>query len=107
MANMKFGIKYTEAEQEIKKIEKAIEDLYINVELIDRNTNGITKDTWVGKDADAYQTKILGYSEKLKSQTEYFSDLIKNLKTMIEEIKEQEEIMSSDIASQNNYNFNS
>ena len=35
------GIKYQEAEVEIEKLEKAIEDLYTNVELIDKNTNGI------------------------------------------------------------------
>ena len=38
------GIRYEEAKTEISKIEKAIEDLYINVDLIDKNTNGISRD---------------------------------------------------------------
>ena len=53
------GIRYEEAKTEISKIEKAIEDLYINVDLIDKNTNGISRDTWVGKDADAFQEKMI------------------------------------------------
>ena len=86
-----FGIRYEEAKTEIAKIEKAIEDLYINAELIDKNTNGISKDTWVGKDADAYQEKILGYSDKLKKQTDSFKELVEKLKDIVEDLKAQEE----------------
>jgi hypothetical protein len=89
------GIRYEEAKTEISKIEKAIDDLYINVELIDDNTNGIANDTWVGKDADIYKEKILKYSNKLKNQTDSFKEVTKTLRNIIEDFKNQEE--SNDI----------
>ena len=58
-------VDYDAASAEIKNMEKAVEDLDINVETIEKNTNGISSDTWVGKDADAYQTNILDYSKNL------------------------------------------
>lgn len=97
------GIKYQEAEVEIEKLEKAIEDLYINVELIDKNTNGISKDTWVGKDADAYQEKILGYSDKLKRQTDSFKELVEKLKDVVAEFKAEEEKSATKMSGEYSY----
>ncbi|MBF0986958.1 MAG: hypothetical protein HXK72_01275 [Clostridiales bacterium] len=97
------GIKYQEAEVEIERIEKAIEDLYTNVELIDKNTNGISKDTWVGKDADAYQEKILGYSDKLKKQTDSFKELVEKLKDVVAEFKAEEEKSATKMSGEFSY----
>ena len=83
-------VNYDDAEKEIDNMKKAVEDLYTNVETIEKNTNGISRDTWVGKDADAYQTKILDYSNKLKNQTDSFNDLIEIVRGYIAGCKAQE-----------------
>ena len=104
MASNVFGIKYNEGEYQIALLEKAIEDLYINVELIDKNTTTISKDTWVGRDADAYQEKILSYSNKLKNQTDSFKQLVETLKQIIKENKEQEENSARGLKESYSYN---
>ena len=87
---------YDAADDEIKNMEKAVEDLDINVETIEKNTNGISSDTWVGKDADAYQTKILEYSKDLKNQTDNFKKLIEEVRNYIQKIKEEEAANASE-----------
>ena len=83
-------VDYNAAEREIDNMKKAVDDLYTNVETIDKNTNGISRDTWVGKDADAYQTKIFEYSKKLKNQTDSFNDLIEIVRGYIAGCKAQD-----------------
>ena len=97
------GIRYEEAKTEISKIEKAIEDLYINVDLIDKNTNGISRDTWVGKDADAFQEKILGYSDKLKLKTDSFKELVEKIKDLVEMYKADEEASARSMSGDYDY----
>jgi hypothetical protein len=89
-------VDYDAADDEIKNMEKAVEDLDINVETIEKNTNGISSDTWVGKDADAYQTKILEYSKDLKNQTDNFKKLIEEVRNYIQKIKEEEAANASE-----------
>lgn len=83
-------VDYDAAEKEIDNMKKAVDDLDINVETIEKNTNGISSDTWVGKDADAYKEKILGYSKELKNQTDNFNDLIEIVRGYIAGCKAQE-----------------
>lgn len=81
-------VDYLAAEREIREMKKAVSDLYTNIETIEKNTNGISRDTWVGKDADAYKEKILDYSKKLKNQTDSFDGVIKEVEGYIDKIKE-------------------
>ena len=93
MASNVLGIKYNEGEYQIALLE-----------LIDKNTTTISKDTWVGRDADAYQEKILSYSNKLKNQTDSFKQLVETLKQIIKENKEQEENSAREL--QESYSYN-
>lgn len=91
-------VDYDAAEKEIDNMKKAVEDLYINVETIEKNTSGISRDTWVGKDADAYQNKIFDYSKKLKNETDSFNDLIEIVRGYIAGCKAQEAANANEIS---------
>lgn len=88
------SINYEVAEEKIAVLKKGIEDMYTNIENIDRKTKEVVGVEWVGNDALAMQATINEFLSALRYQADSLDKISKNLTEYVNEMKANEAIFS-------------
>jgi hypothetical protein len=89
------SINYGLVEEKISGLQKGIEDMYTNIENIDRKTKDVVGVEWVGNDALAMQATINDFLGALRHQADSLNTISKNLTNYVNEMKENEKNMST------------